>query len=48
MLFRSVGEAENWEEAIGQSRSELSAFEEENPLMSGAIKIGRASCRERV
>jgi len=32
-----VGEAENWEEAIGQSRSELSAFEEENPLMSGAI-----------
>mgnify|MGYP003115609050 CR=1 FL=1 len=32
-----VGEADNWSEAIGQSRSELAAFKEENPLMSGAI-----------
>lgn len=32
-----VGEAENWADAIGQSRAELSAFEQDNPLLSGAI-----------
>jgi hypothetical protein len=32
-----VGEADNWADAIGQSRAELAAFEEDNPLMSGAI-----------
>lgn len=32
-----VGEADNWSDAIGQSRAELTAFKEDNPLMSGAV-----------
>jgi len=34
-----VGEADNWEDAIGQSRAKLEAFEEDNPLLSGALDI---------
>ena len=34
-----VGEADNWTDAIGQSRAKLEAFEEDNPLLSGAVDI---------